>query len=159
MALADPQLQQCVYTHDPETLEIYKPNFQEAQYIGSIWVIHYNILLERELYFLQSSRILILCKSSHLATSSTFSHEKEVSKVLSVSTKEMLSARICSPANLPATKTHKICFLCLFTWRWFIKHLWQTAVRFSPRQSKNKALYLCQIMNLPYVYIENITRW
>ena len=52
MALADPQLKQCVYTHDPETLEIYKPNFREAQYIGSIWVIHYNILLERELYFL-----------------------------------------------------------------------------------------------------------
>ena len=52
MDLADPQLKQCVYTHDPETLEIYKPYFQEAQYKGSIWVIHYDILLERELYFL-----------------------------------------------------------------------------------------------------------
>lgn len=42
----------CVDTHYPETREIYKPYFQEAQYKGSIWVIHYVILLERELYFL-----------------------------------------------------------------------------------------------------------
>ena len=35
-----------------KTREIYKPYFQEAQYKGSIWVIHYDILLERELYFL-----------------------------------------------------------------------------------------------------------
>lgn len=47
MDLADPHLTMCRYA-----LSGNSGNLQTLQYKGSIWVIHYDILLERELYFL-----------------------------------------------------------------------------------------------------------
>ena len=51
MDLADPHLTMCRYALSGNSGNL-QPYFQEAQYKGSIWVIHYDILLERELYFL-----------------------------------------------------------------------------------------------------------